>query len=85
MTIGVIQYVLGSRRLGEAGKKPAKAADQAVGVPKQKLDLITSVLSVVVLCWAQRLAIALMRVSYQFHFGQCAVTSSDTSAAPRGS
>src|SRR5438094_7762367 len=47
MTIGVIQYVLGGKRLGDAGKKPIKPAGQAVVSSTKSLDLITAVLAVI--------------------------------------
>jgi POT family proton-dependent oligopeptide transporter len=47
MTIGVIQYVLGGKRLGDAGKKPIKPAGQAVVSSTKSLDVITSVLAVI--------------------------------------
>jgi POT family proton-dependent oligopeptide transporter len=45
MTIGVIQYVLGGRRLGTAGTKPIKADNTSTS--KNSLDVVTSVLAVV--------------------------------------
>jgi POT family proton-dependent oligopeptide transporter len=45
MTIGVIQYVLGGKRLRDAGQKPVKATD-VTGSSKKSLDVITSVLAV---------------------------------------
>ncbi len=44
MTLGVIQYVLGGKRLHDAGKKPTK--EHTVQGPTKKLDLITTVLAV---------------------------------------
>ena len=46
MTIGVIQYVLGGKRLGEAGRRPIKAVDQAVRSSPKSLDPITSILAI---------------------------------------
>src|SRR6185295_16941092 len=42
MTIGVIQYVLGGRRLGTAGLRPTKTAEQITAEPKKSLDVITA-------------------------------------------
>lgn len=47
MTIGVIQYVLGGKRLGDAGQKPIRTRDTVTGSSRKSLDLITSVLAVV--------------------------------------
>jgi POT family proton-dependent oligopeptide transporter len=47
MTVGVIQYVLGGKRLRGAGQKPVKASDAVPGGAKNSLDVITSVLAVV--------------------------------------
>ena len=47
MTLGVIQYVLGGRRLRDAGLKPAKTPEQVTAVSKKSLDVLTAVLSVV--------------------------------------
>jgi proton-dependent oligopeptide transporter, POT family len=47
MTIGVIQYVLGGKRLRDAGVKAAKSKQSVIETPKKSLDLITSVLAVV--------------------------------------
>lgn len=47
MTIGVIQYVLGGKRLRDAGQKPIKPVDQVLGSSPKSLDAITSVLAVV--------------------------------------
>jgi POT family proton-dependent oligopeptide transporter len=44
MTLGVIQYVLGGKRLQDAGKKPIK---ESTAKGSQKLDLITTALAVV--------------------------------------
>jgi POT family proton-dependent oligopeptide transporter len=44
MTVGVIQYVLGSKRLGDAGAKPIKTT---TGKSGSNLDAVTAVLSVV--------------------------------------
>jgi len=46
MTVGVIQYVLGGKRLGDAGKKPEPLAPSA-GRPARKLDVVTIALAVV--------------------------------------
>jgi POT family proton-dependent oligopeptide transporter len=46
MTIGVIQYVRGGKRLSDAGQKPVKATDVVTGSSKTSLDVITSVLAV---------------------------------------
>jgi len=46
MTLGVIQYVLGGKRLRDAGLKPTKAA-QATADPKKSFDVITAALAVV--------------------------------------
>ena len=45
MTLGVIQYVLGGKRLQDAGKKPTKQVTDKSST--QKLDLVTTVLAVV--------------------------------------
>jgi POT family proton-dependent oligopeptide transporter len=45
MTLGVIQYVLGGKRLKDAGMKPAKQVTDSSSTPK--LDLVTTVLAVV--------------------------------------
>ena len=45
MTLGVIQYVLGGKRLQDAGKKPTKQVTDRSST--QKLDLVTTVLAVV--------------------------------------
>jgi POT family proton-dependent oligopeptide transporter len=45
MTFGVIQYVLGGKRLQDAGKKPTR--DVTEKSSKQKLDLVTTALAVV--------------------------------------
>src|SRR2546423_4095108 len=47
MTIGLIQYVLGGKRLGDAGLRPVKATDVVPGGSSKSLDVITSVLAVV--------------------------------------
>ena len=47
MTIGVIQYVLGDKRLRGAGVKAPKSRESVIETPKKSLDLITSVLAVV--------------------------------------
>jgi POT family proton-dependent oligopeptide transporter len=47
MTIGVIQYVLGGKRLGDAGRKPIKPAGQATVSSTKSLDLVTAVLAVI--------------------------------------
>jgi POT family proton-dependent oligopeptide transporter len=46
MTIGVIQYVRGGKRLSDAGQKPVKATEVVTGSSKKSLDVITSVLAV---------------------------------------
>src|SRR6185436_10764963 len=46
MTLGVIQYVLGGKRLRDAGLKPTEAA-QATADPKKSFDVITAALAVV--------------------------------------
>ena len=46
MTIGVVQYVLGGKRLRDAGQKPVKAT-AVITSPKKSLDVITSILAVV--------------------------------------
>jgi POT family proton-dependent oligopeptide transporter len=45
MTLGVIQYVLGGKRLQDAGKKPTKEVTDKSST--QKLDLVTTALAVV--------------------------------------
>ena len=45
MTLGVIQYVLGGKRLKDAGKKPTKEVTDKSST--QKLDLVTTALAVV--------------------------------------
>jgi POT family proton-dependent oligopeptide transporter len=47
MTVGVIQYVLGGRRLGSAGLRPTKTAEQITADSKTSLDVITAALSIV--------------------------------------
>ncbi|HSS19258.1 MAG TPA: peptide MFS transporter [Pyrinomonadaceae bacterium] len=47
MTVGVIQYVLGSKRLKDAGLRPTKAAHPTVESPRGKLDVITAALAIV--------------------------------------
>jgi proton-dependent oligopeptide transporter, POT family len=47
MTLGVIQYVFGSGRLREAGRKPAKPVAGAAGHSSGGLDMVTSSLAVV--------------------------------------
>jgi POT family proton-dependent oligopeptide transporter len=47
MTIGVIQYVLGGKRLRDAGQKPVRATGVVQGSSKNSLDVVTSVLAVV--------------------------------------
>jgi POT family proton-dependent oligopeptide transporter len=47
MTIGVIQYVLGGSRLRQAGLRPTESAEQIAGSPKDSLNAITAILSVV--------------------------------------
>src|SRR2546429_2809345 len=46
MTLGVIQYVLGGKRLGDAGLRPTKSAEQTAGSSKKSLDAVTTVLAV---------------------------------------
>src|SRR5207248_2560743 len=46
MTLGVIQYVLGGKRLRDAGLRPTKTAEQTAGSSKKSLDTITTVLAV---------------------------------------
>jgi proton-dependent oligopeptide transporter, POT family len=45
MTLGVIQYVLGGKRLKDAGKKPTR--ESAAQSANKKLDLITTALAIV--------------------------------------
>jgi len=45
MTLGVIQYVLGGKRLQDAGKKPTREVTDKTS--SQKLDLVTTALAVV--------------------------------------
>src|ERR1700682_5724049 len=47
MTIGVIQYVLGGKRLGDAGRRSIKPVDQVVGSSPKSLDAITSILAII--------------------------------------
>jgi len=47
MTLGVIQYVLGSSRLREAGIKPTKSTDRTASGSEKRLDVVTSVLAIV--------------------------------------
>src|SRR5947209_6675363 len=46
MTLGVIQYVLGGRRLGQAGLHPARPEDPAAWA-RQKRNLLVTVLAIV--------------------------------------
>src|SRR3981081_3706648 len=46
MTLGVIQYVLGGKRLRDAGLRPEKSAEQAAAGSKKSLDAVTTGLAV---------------------------------------
>jgi POT family proton-dependent oligopeptide transporter len=46
MTLGIIQYVAGGKRLKDAGKKPTRVAPSATS-PTKKLDVVTVVLAIV--------------------------------------
>ncbi|HEV7746907.1 MAG TPA: peptide MFS transporter [Pyrinomonadaceae bacterium] len=47
MTIGVIQYVLGGKRLRDAGQRPTRSTGSVTATSRGKLDMLTSVLAVV--------------------------------------